>query len=308
MGSEKVQFSGYDGVTLHGILYLPPSEKPVPGIVMTHGFSAVKEMCLQSFALFLAEAGFAVLLYDHRNLGESGGQPRQEINPWAQMKDYRCALSWLGERSEVDQERLGIWGSSFSGGEVLVLGAVDERVRAVVSDTPLAGMPDVDYADSRASFEAIRDCLLDDSGQGLADRACGRPRPMRVVDDGSSGHPIFLRQPEAREWFLRLGRQSGSTWKNEVTLVNAFDIDPVFDPGSCVAYISPTPLLMVVASEDRLAPTTIALEAFERAREPKQLETFEGNHFSDYEGPGFQQVAAVMRDFLMKHLMDGPNL
>ena len=83
MDQKQVGFSGHGGTELAGIFYLPEGEGPFPGLVMTHGFSAVKEMCLREFAEVFCEAGLAVLLYDHRNLGESAGEPRQEINPWA---------------------------------------------------------------------------------------------------------------------------------------------------------------------------------------------------------------------------------
>jgi hypothetical protein len=59
---------------------------------------------------------------------------------------------------------------------------------------------------------------------------------------------------------------------------------------------------MVVASEDRLAETQIALEAFERAGAPKQIEMIAGHHFAPYEGAGFVQAANAARDFFAKHL------
>src|SRR4051794_30335545 len=60
----------------------------------------------------------------HRN-----GEPRQEIDPWAQVNDYRHAISYARTREEVDGERIGIWGSSYSGAHVLVVGAIDRRVK-----------------------------------------------------------------------------------------------------------------------------------------------------------------------------------
>lgn len=59
---------------------------------------------------------------------------------------------------------------------------------------------------------------------------------------------------------------------------------------------------MVVATEDNLAATSIALEAFDRAAEPKRLELIEGHHFDPYEGAGFEQAARAAREFLLEHL------
>ena len=54
------------------------------------------------------------------------------------------------------------------------------------------------------------------------------------------------------------------------------------EPGAFVRLISPTPLLMIVAENDHLTPTDLALDAFDRAGEPKSLEILSGGHFSPY--------------------------
>ncbi len=298
---HDVEFPGFGGTRLRGWLYLPEGRTPAPGIVMAHGFSAVKEMCLDSFAEVFCAGGLAVLVYDHRNFGTSDGEPRQEINPWAQARDYRHALGWLGQRPEVDGARLGIWGSSFSGGEVLVVGACDERVKAVVANVPLAGLPGVDYGDTRARFEAVRAMLLDESGRGLADTEGVVMGPVCVVPEPGVDLQPFLPQPESVEFFLQLGREQVATWQNRVTLRNAFGTEPQYDPGVCVAYLG-KPLLMVVASEDRLAETAITLDAFERASEPKRLELIAGHHFVPYTGAAFTQASSAARDFFLQHL------
>ena len=305
MSRREISFAASGGTQLRGFLYLPEQEAPSPGVVMAHGFSAVKEMCLPDLAELLSASGLAVLLYDHRNLGESEGEPRQEINPWAQTVDYQHALAWLGNRPEVDSSRLGVYGSSFSGGEVLVLGSVDASIRAVVANAPLAGMPGTDYRDTALVWTKMRDRLADPGPKALSRRPVATPMELAVVagPDGSP-RPAFLPQEEAAAWFLRHGGGAKSTWRNDVTLANAFDCDPPFDPGQRVAHLQ-APLLMVVATEDRLALTSVALDAFARAPEPKQLEMVSGDHFVAYEGAAFTQVAAVVRDFLHRHLATG---
>ena len=302
MEKRETVFAARGGTRLRGWFYLPEGPGPWPGVVMAHGFSAVKEMCLPQLAEFLCSSGIAVLLYDHRNLGESDGEPRQEINPWAQTVDYRHALDWLIDQPQVDADRVGVYGSSFSGGEVLVLGSDDPRIRAVVANAPLAGMPGVDYGDTESGWRKICERLNDPGPDALASRPAAAPMELAVVSepDGSS-RPAFLPQEESARWFLRHGRRPGSTWQNEVTLANGFDCDPPFDPGQCVAHIQ-APLLMVVATEDRLASTAVALDAFARAPEPKQLEMVSGDHFVAYEDEGFAQAAVVVRDFFDQYL------
>ena len=77
-------------------LALPAGRRsgPFATIVMAHGFSAVKEMYLDRFAEVFAAAGLAALVFDNRNFGASDGVPRQEIDPWRQIADYRDAISF----------------------------------------------------------------------------------------------------------------------------------------------------------------------------------------------------------------------
>jgi fermentation-respiration switch protein FrsA (DUF1100 family) len=298
---SDVEFAGFDGTVLRGWWYAPEGTGSAPAVAMAHGFSAVKEMVLDRYAEVFREAGLGVLVYDNRNLGASDGEPRQEIDPWGQVRDYRSAIGWLAARPEVDAGRIGLWGSSFSGGEVIVVAACDERVKAAVANVPFAGLPGADYGDTRARYAAIREWLLGEAGS--ADRPGEEVLgPFAVVEEEGVDLPAYLPQPESSEWFMRLGNLPGSTWRNRITLRNAFAAEPPFDPGICVGHVAPTPLLMVVATEDRLAETAIALQAFERAGEPKQLELITGHHFLPYAGPGFLQASKVARDFFAKHL------
>jgi len=296
---SDVEFEGFDGTPLRGWWYAP--EGVAPAVAMAHGFSAVKEMALDRYAGVFREAGLGVLVYDHRNFGASEGEPRQEIDPWAQVRDYRSAIGWLAARPEVDAGRIGIWGSSFSGGETILVAACDERVTAAVANVPFAGLPGVDYGDTRARYAAIREWVLGAAGfeDRPEDEVIG---PFAVVEEEGNDLPAYLPQAESSEWFLRHGEVPGSTWRNRITLRNAFAAEPPFDPGVCVGHVSPTPLLMVVSTEDRLADTAIALQAFERAGEPKQIEMVTGHHFVPYDGAGFLQASKAARDFFAKHL------
>jgi dienelactone hydrolase len=136
---KDISFKTDDGLTLRGWHYLPDGRSgKVPTIVMAHGFSAVKEMYLDRFAEAFAAAGLAAIVFDNRNFGASDGEPRQEIDPWKQVRDYRDAITYAQGLPEADPDRIGIWGSSYSGGHVIVVGAIDRRVKCVVAQVPLA--------------------------------------------------------------------------------------------------------------------------------------------------------------------------
>jgi dienelactone hydrolase len=109
-----------EGTVLRGWLYTPDGTNgPSPVIVMSHGFSAVKEIYLDRFGEVFANRGLASLIYDNRNFGASDGEPRQEIDPWAQVRDYRHAITYASTLPEVNAGAIGVWGSSYSGGHVL---------------------------------------------------------------------------------------------------------------------------------------------------------------------------------------------
>jgi fermentation-respiration switch protein FrsA (DUF1100 family) len=297
---NTISITTTDGVELVGELWLPDeasAEAPVAGVVMSHGFSATRGMALPRFAEAFARAGIAVCLYDHRNLGSSGGEPRQAIDPWRQTLDMGVVVAWLADRPEVDAERIGAWGSSFSGGEVIALGATDPRLKAVVANAPFAGMGDLGPDDGEAAearFTAMAEVLA--GVRPLPE--VNEIGPMAVVLEPGAEGPAFLPQPESSEWFLTHG--PGTVWENRFTL--SISADPPFDPYACVNHIAPAALLMVVASHDIVASTEVALAAFERAEEPKRLELVEGHHFVDYQGDGFDHVVGVMTEFLLTHL------
>ncbi|MFM9094418.1 MAG: alpha/beta hydrolase, partial [Acidimicrobiaceae bacterium] len=94
MNYEQVQFES-EGATLRGRLYRPANgATDAPAIVMAHGFGALA-IWLTDLALDLAQAGFAVLLFDHRNFGDSDGEPRFGFDTLLQIRGYRDAISFL---------------------------------------------------------------------------------------------------------------------------------------------------------------------------------------------------------------------
>ena len=299
-----VEFPSHDGVTLRGWLYRPDGGRDAPGpaVVMAHGFSATRTMGLDRYAEVFAAGGLTALVYDHHGLGASDGEPRQVIDPWLQARDYRAALTWLGARDDVDAARLGVWGSSFAGGVALVVAAIDRRVRAVVANVPWSGSPGTDYVDTDASFAAMRDALDDPEGPGTVTMRGEPAGPAAVVEAPDEALPAFLPQPESSEWFLRVGRAPASGWENRVWFGVPPADAPTFDPGVAVAHVAPTPLLMVVATDDNLAATDVALAAFERAGEPKSLELIDGHHFVPYDGEAFTSAATRARDFFVDSL------
>ena len=286
-----------EGTTLRGWLYVPDhASGPAPTIVMCHGYSAVKEMFLDAFAEVFCDAGFAALVYDNRNLGASDGEPRQEIDPWAQVRDYRHAITYAGTRDEVDKGRIGIWGSSYSAAHVLVVGAIDRRVKCVVAQVPLIS----GHANARRLVRA--DLIKPTQEMFEADREAryrGEP-PARIPIVAPEGEPSALPTPDSYEWFMSTGQERAPSWVNECTL-RSVEMFWEYEPGTYLPWISPTLLLMVVAAGDHLTVSDAAIDAFERAREPKKLEILAGGHFDAYVAD-FERSSGAARDRFMAHL------
>ena len=287
-----------DGVTLRGWLYLPDGATGrVPTVVMAHGFSAVKEMYLDRFAEVFAGGGLGALVFDNRNFGASEGEPRQDIDPWVQVRDYRDAITFAGTLAEVDASRIGVWGSSYSGGHVLVVGAIDRRVKCVVSQVPL-------ISGHRNARRLIRsDFIAGVQAQFDADRQAryaGKAPAMIPVVAQDPMAPCALATPDSWQWFTETGKTRAPAWRNEVTL-RSVEMFTEYEPGAYIEWVSPTPLMLVVAAGDHLTVSDEALAAYNRALEPKRLVLLPDGHFDAYV-KGFDSASGPARDWFVQHL------
>lgn len=293
---KDVEFSAGDGTILRGWHYAASGR--APAIVMAHGFSAVKEMYLDRFAESFVAAGLSALVFDHRGFGASAGAPRQEADPQQQIRDYRDAISFAQTLPATDPARIGVWGSSYSGGHVLVLAATDRRVKCVVSQVPLISGHRNMRRTVRADLVAtIQDMFAADR----AGRYAGKPPAMLpVVSDDPAGMAA-LASADSFKWFTETSDARAPAWRNEVTL-KSVEMYTEYEPGAHIGFISPTPLLMLVADNDVVAVSDLAFEAYARALEPKCLVTLKGGHFDAYSGPGFDTASAAARDWFVRHL------
>jgi fermentation-respiration switch protein FrsA (DUF1100 family) len=295
---RDIEFRTDDGVTLRGWHYRPDNRTgKVPTIVMAHGFSAVKEMYLDRFADAFANAGLASVVFDNRNFGSSDGEPRQEIDPWRQARDYRDAITFAETLETTDPERIGIWGSSYSGGHVLVVGAIDRRVKCVVAQVPLISGHANARRLIRSDYIAGLQKMFDGDRRA---RMQGQPPAMIPVVSEDPAGPAALPTPDSWSWFTQTGRSRAPSWRNEVTL-RSIEMFMEYEPGSYVGFISPTPLLMIVALGDHLTVADLAVAAYERALAPKLLVTLPSGHFDAYVA-GFDSASRAATDWFVQHL------
>jgi hypothetical protein len=290
------------GAVLRGVLLLPKAEGPLPAIAMAPGMSGVKEGSIMKYAEFFARGGFAVLAYDNINFGASGGEPRQEVDPALQRRGYRDAITFLSLRPEIAAASIGIFGTSYSGGHVLEVAAHDRRVKCVVSQIPaISGFEAFRRSvrpDARAAFLAMQDQDREGRFRGAA------PVMVKAVSDDPAE---FCAMPgkAAFDYFMGQARLAPN-WKNELTL-RSFDLYRAVSNASFTPWISPTPLLMIIALADELAAPDLSLDAYQRAREPKKLVLLPGNHFAPYSDE-FSLTGHESRDWFTRHLVVGGSV
>jgi fermentation-respiration switch protein FrsA (DUF1100 family) len=294
-----VTFNSEDGTTLAAWLYLPEAVRTgevgeasapaqdgrVPCVVMSHGFTALKVMGLEPYAQVFVDAGLACLVYDHRNWGDSGGEPRCETDPWRQLSDMRDAVTFVRTLPQVDPSRVAVWGTSYSGGHALMMGALDRRLRAVVSQVPLVDGLGFFRNAVQGGGEKILARLNEDRDARFRGEA---PQTVRSAPAGST----------TAEWAALVDPQG--TWPNRMTL-RSLELVASYMPMAYTWQIAPTPLLMLVAEEDEITPLGPQLDAFDAAGAPKELLRFPCRHYDVYTRLQ-PETAAAARDFLVRHL------
>jgi uncharacterized protein len=281
-----------------GWLYVPEGEGPFPAIAMAHGMGAVKEMYIEPFAQAFAANGIATLLFDYRSFGASAGEPRSRISPRDQIEDYRSALTFLALRPEVDADRLGVWGTSFSGGHVLHLGAYDPRIKAVVSQVGAMDLyENAKRVTTPEQFAAFRAMIAHERTRRAVEGT-----EMYIPNAAPEGSgPAMQVDSETFEWLMTAQKTVAPSWRNEVT-VSSFEQILEHAPAKSIERVSPRPLLMILATEDKWTPPELIREAFARAGEPKKLLEISGGHYAVYEGDGQVEAAAAAVDWFSTHL------
>lgn len=283
-------------VTCDGEVWLPPAKpdgsKP-PVIVMAHGFGALRNWGLTPYAERFVKAGFAVVRFDYRGFGNSGGEPRRVVDGKAHVKDWLSALDAVATRQDVDANRIGIWGTSYSGGQVLVVGAErPQQVKAVSAQVPFVNgiSSSLQYPikyQPVATWYALRDLLRGDNKE-----------PVYVPIVAQNGFAALI-CPECYEGYMAF-IPNGAEDQNKVA-ARVFLSLPFWFPGDSAPRIQ-APTLIVAAEKDGLIPVKKVREVAKSVPNGEYVELPGANHFSPYTGPVFEQVVARQTAFFVQHL------
>ena len=260
MHREDVEFKS-QGDVIRGWFYRPDNaDGPAPTIVLAGGWCYVRELVMPSYAEAFAEAGMAALIFDYRNLGVSDGEPRQHLDPWAQVRDYQNALSYLETREDVDADRLGAWGISYSGGHVIILAATDPRVKAIVSQIPVVdGYRNMRRVHGTTGYRELWKTILEDRRLRYEnpDKRLFLPHASATPENEVSAWPF----PETLETFMKLKETDAPLYQNRST-VESVDLLLNYDIMPFARRVYDTPSLVIVAENDDLTLWDLEIEAY----------------------------------------------
>jgi len=290
---EKVESNFLSrGTTCAGTLFLPDTGKP-PVVVMAHGFGAERTFRLPAYAERFVDRGLAVFLFDYRNFGDSDGEPRNLVSPRRHVADWGAAISHVRTLREIDSRRIGLWGTSFSGGHALVAAARYAPVSAAVSQVPFVDGVAVAMNFTigfvlEATLHALKDFL-----RALTFRA---PHYVPIVaDPGTFG---LMNTPDSKPGYTALVPE-GTRWENKAPARIGLTL-LVYRPIRYAKHID-NPVLILGAEKDSLVPQASVARAAGR-RKNCRLVSLPVGHFDVYVGDEFERVVELEGDFLVEHL------
>jgi cephalosporin-C deacetylase-like acetyl esterase len=291
------------GITLRGHLYLPEGDGPFPLVVMAGGWCYVKELVQPEYAKVFAASGIAALVFDYRNFGDSDGEPRQHLDPWEQIEDYRNAISFAETLPEVRRDRIGIWGISYSGGHVLVVGAIDPRVKCIVSNIPVVdGYLTMKQVHSALAFRDLQALIIDDRRRRQATHQFGY---MPMSTESPTTELTTWPFPEVTSAFIKF-KNSVAPNHQHVNTIASTELLMNYDVVPFVRRILNIPTLMSVAEGDDITLWEKEIEIFNHIATPKK-ELFvceDTSHMTLYSNMSRLEILARKgRDFLVQNLI-----
>jgi fermentation-respiration switch protein FrsA (DUF1100 family) len=273
-------------------LYRPEGQGDVPCVVLAHGFGAVRELRLDAYAERFAAAGLAALVFDYRHFGASGGNPRQLIDVRKQHEDWRAAIAYARRLDGIDPQRIALWGTSFSGGQVVALAADDAGIAAVVSQVPFTdGLSAARALGLRQSLRLTAAALRDEYRERR-----GRS-PFYIPTVGPPGALAALTAPGAVEGVEAM---TPPGFKQDLRSTPRVGLRP-YNPYRKLGRVR-CPVLVCVAEKDSTTIPGPAISAAERTPNA-QLMRYPVGHFEVYVGKPFERAVSDQTRFLTRHLL-----
>jgi hypothetical protein len=266
--------------------------QPLPTIILCHGWGGIAER-LRPEAVAFARAGYFAVSFDYRGWGKSEGrivaakplvrgkpneprgktgepiaaevtEIREVVDPLDQTTDLANAIHWVYSEKQCDRNRIGLWGSSYSGGHVVYAAAHDSRVKATVSQVP--GMDSRFVLAGKAKQQTYDEATKRTHGE------IGYPPPSAVTVGALRGAPIRER------------------------LMNYAPVEEADKAPGCAM------LFLIAEKEELFDNKDHGIKAYERAKGPKKLVTIPNiTHYGVY-NEAREQVRKLAIEWFDEHL------
>jgi pimeloyl-ACP methyl ester carboxylesterase len=290
--TERLDFASGDD-RCAAWLTLPAGAGPHPVVVLVHGGGATHEMKLPQYEHAFSVAGFAVLAFDYRHFGASGGRPRQLLSVRRHLEDVDAALAFVRTRAELDARRIALWGTSLGASHVVAAAARHPELAAAIVQCPVLRGRAPALASGVRNILALTGPIVSD----LVRAALGLPRRY-VPIVGRPGERAFVTVPGAFEGWHSVVPADGS-FDNRVAAASALPM-LVYDASADAAAIR-CPLLVCVSDAESLMDPAIAVKVANDAPLGTALH-YPADHFQVYHPPLCERLVADQVDFLRKNL------
>ncbi len=273
---QKVTFKNQYNMKVVGNLFIPKDlDKTVKNaaIIVGHPMGAVKEQSSNLYATKMAERGFVTLAIDLSFWGESSGEPRNSAAPDIYSEDFSAAVDYLGTRSFVDRNNIGVIGICGSGSFAISAAKIDNRIKAVAT----VSMYDMGAASRNAlnhslSLEQRKQIIAEASNQRYNEFLGEEVKYVGGTDTeiNEKSDPVmrefydFYRTERGQ--FTPKGQDPKNTTRPTMVSVVKF---MNFYPFNDIETISPRPLLFITG--DKAHSKEFSEDAYKKAGKEKEL-------------------------------------
>lgn len=267
-------------------------------VIMAGGLAVTKEAATDLFAQRFHDAGFSVLAFDYRRLGESDGHPRLVLPIRDQLADWQAAIGFAKTLPAVNPGRVAVWAFSASGGHVLHLAARNSGIAAAIAQTPYVGGLNSTLNASRYQKPLAQ---LRFTGRGIFDALGGLlgRRPRLVALTGAPGNVAMLTTPDSADGDSALQAHRYPDWKRTVAARSALGM-VFYRPGREARRVR-CPLLVLVCEDDRTTPAALTVRAVRRTASA-EIVRIPGGHYGPFLG-GHARAAEAELSFLRRQLL-----
>lgn len=288
------------GDNLKAWLYLPACVSKPPIVVMAHGFGGQRWMRLPAYAEHFARMGMAVFVFDYRGFNDSEGKPRNYVNPSRHLQDWEAAIAYVKTLDVIDTKRMALWGTSFSGGHVIVEAAKHPEIRAVISQVPFTdGMSTTWYYlktdplfSLKGTYHALADAFVSLFTKNRHNvRIAGRPGEAFAM----------MCKPDTMSGMMKLVEVNEKEFeKDNFCPANIIFTMGFYRPIRHAKEVA-CPALVIGAETDTLFPPAGPKKMADKMKNAKYI-SLPMNHFDPYVGKPFEKIVKIMGDFLKTNL------